>query len=89
MTTEKTYPKGTNKAQWDQYELDLKAHAERVKQLAPDPKKYGFESSSLEHNGGWTIEGGEKAFHKAVMEWEMMRSMDQPNVPGYYRAAND
>jgi hypothetical protein len=83
------YPKGTTKEQWDRYESEMKAHDERVKRLQPDPAKYGFESSSLENQGGWTIEGGEQAFRRAVSEWEMMRSCDAPNKPGYYRANND
>lgn len=85
----KTYPSGTTASQWDRYEIDLKAHEERVKRLQPDPAKFGFEANELESQGGWTIEGGEQAFRKAVSEWEMMRSMDAPNVPGYFRANND
>lgn len=90
------YPEGTTKEQWDRYEANLQRHEERVKRLQPDPKKYGFESSRLtpgtayvEHSGGWTTEGGEKEFRKAVAEWEMMRSCDAPNEPGYHRANND
>lgn len=92
----KTYPKGTTAEQWERYEDEVKSHEARVKRLQPDPKKYGFESSRLtpgtayvEHSGGWTTEGGEREFRKAVAEWEMMRSMDAPNKPGYYIANND
>lgn len=31
----------------------------------------------------------EVEYNSAMSEWNMARSMDRPNEPGYYRAAND
>lgn len=87
--TDKKLPAGTTQEEWDRYYEDLKRHQERVRHERPSPEKYGYESSGLENQGGWTIEGGEDAYKKALSEWQMMRSCDAPNKPGYYRASND
>ena len=58
---------------WDRYYEDLAAHEERVKREEPDIENYPTE----------------KAYLAAVSEWEIMRSCDAPNKPGYFRANND
>ncbi len=90
------YPKGTTKEQWDRYEIDLKAHEERVareKPIEPDHMEY----KEQKFKGEWTFKPGAlerysndwDAYQKKLSAWEMMRSCDAPNKPGYYRANND
>lgn len=75
-----SYPKGTTKEQWDRYELDLKNH-----------------NAFCDFKLSWANDifllieshGIEKAKEKIKQAVEMARSMDRPNEPGYYRAAND
>jgi hypothetical protein len=69
----KTLPAGTTQEQWDRYYEDLKCHEKRVIDTTPNGRNYN------------TI----AEFRKAISEWEMMRSCDAPNKPGYYRANND
>lgn len=70
-------PAGTTKEQWEQYEVELKAHEERCEREKPHPEDYN----------DWN--GGEAAYCAASKAWQMMRSCDAPNKPGYYRANND
>lgn len=91
----KNYPKGTTKEQWDRYEADLlshKAHCldkmpylvdafkdaleDLVKAYQLDPEKYS------------TVINARKKLAE-YEAWSMMRSMNEPNKPGYYRANND
>jgi len=73
MTETKTYPKGTTAEQWARYYEDLAKHEERVARTRPNTADYSTK----------------EAFRAAEQEWEMMRSCDAPNKPGYYRANND
>lgn len=66
-------PKGTTESEWFRYHEKMISHEERVSREEPDLEKYANEES----------------FESAVSEWSMMRSMDMPNQPGYYRANND
>lgn len=68
---------GLLKQQWDQYEIDLKAHKERCGRERPRPEDFN------------DLNGGEAAYNAAYQEWEKMRFCDAPNKPGYYRANND
>lgn len=89
MEKRKKIPAGTTQEQWDAYYKAVEKHEARCERTVPLASKYGYEPTGLESEGGWTIEGGEDAYHKAVSEWRMMRSCDAPNEPGYYRANND
>ena len=75
--------------QIEKYEADKKAFDAHMESIKPDMEKYGFEYGGLEHEGGWAIEGGEDAYYKALSEWQMAKSCDAPNAPGYFRANND
>lgn len=66
-------PAGTTREQWERYEEDLKRHEKRVHDTRPNTADYS------------TFE----SYRAATQEWEMMRSCDAPNKPGYYRANND
>ena len=89
MTKERKYPAGTTKEQWDNYEIRKAEHDAYCERTMPLASQFGYEPNGIESQGGWTIEGGEEAYHNAVSQWKMMRSMDAPNEPGYYRANND
>lgn len=90
--TKETYPKGTTKEQWDRYYEDLKRHEERVERekpmevpvyfthYRPTPKFPSHAETAME---------AIRIYKIAMAEWEMMRSCDAPNKPGYYRANND
>lgn len=83
------YPKGTTKEQWDRYYEDLKQHEARVEREKPIPPPLYFTHYTV---GGRTAETSSEAariYKLAYSEWEMMRSCDEPNKPGYYRANND
>jgi len=69
----KTYPKGTTKEQWDQYELDLKLHELRMSKTEPCRCDYATK----------------EAYDSAHSKWQFDSLMDAPNEPGYYRANND
>lgn len=76
----------------EEYEQKLKEWHEwheYMDGIKPRKEDYGFQSSSLEQEGGWMIEEGESAYGKALSEWQMKRSCDAPNPPGYTRANND
>ena len=91
---EKTYPKGTTKEQWDNYELEMIAFNRRMqfKELY-----FGFvcemlKKSISEWPQDWKNDPAEMALRfqkKMQSEYEMSRSCDEPNKPGYYRANND
>lgn len=66
-------PKGTTEQQWFEYHDSVLKHEERIVRTRPNTADYS------------TIE----AYHAATQEWEMMRSCDAPNQPGYFRANND
>lgn len=73
-------PEGTTKEQWDQYELDLKNH------IAFQEGRQSFANDIfllIENHGI------DKAKEKVKGAIDMARSIDRPNKPGYYRAAND
>lgn len=70
-------PEGTTKEQWEQYEADVKEHEARCEREKPLPENYT------------DMAGGELAYMAAFRAWQMMRSCDAPNKPGYYRANND
>lgn len=65
--------KGTTIEQWERYYEDLKQHEARCER--EKPSKYDFDLQS--------------DYDRAYSEWQMMRSCDAPNKPGYYRANND
>lgn len=77
----KTYPEGTTKEQWDQYEIDLKKHQEYCKSTKPLQSDYG--------KGSLNPIDEPQSYESDLAEWEMMCSCDAPNRPGYYRANND
>lgn len=92
----KPLTKGTTREQWYRYYTDLKAHEERVareKPIEPDHMEY----KEQKFKGEWTFKPGAlerysndwDAYQKKLSAWEMMRSCDAPNEPGYYRANND
>lgn len=76
----KTYPKGTTKEQWDQYEMDLKNHNSWC------DSRLGFAQSVIELVKAI---GPEEAFAHVKKVISETRSMDAPNKPGYYTANND
>lgn len=80
METPKILPKGTTQKQWDDYQLELKNHNafQDFKQSFANDIFLLVESH-----------GVEKAKEKIKAAIDMARSMDRPNYPGYYRAAND
>lgn len=69
----KTLPEGTTKAQWDQWLLDISTFERRMD--ARKPKRINFE-----------LVGD---YDRACLNWEIAKSCDAPNEPGYYRANND
>lgn len=73
MTTEIKYPAGTTKEEWEKYYADLKKHEEACDLLKPQRNNYLTQ----------------QAFEIDFNEWYKISSMDAPNKPGYYRAAND
>jgi hypothetical protein len=77
------------KEQLAAYEIKKKEWNGIMDKIKPKPIDYGYRPSGLEEEGGWVIEGGEEAYKKALSEWDMKRSCDAPNPPGYYRANND
>lgn len=68
-------PEGTTQEQWDQYYIDLKAHEEKCERERPRKMYYHI---SIQDE-----------YEKDLSAWEMMRSCDAPNKPGYLRANND
>lgn len=83
---------GTTKEQWDRYYAELKAHEERVEREKPIPIPLYF--THYKPTPNWpehaeTRQNAERIYRQAVSKWEMMRSCDAPNKPGYYRANND
>jgi len=88
----KTYPEGTTKEQWDQYEIALKKHeeyCEKTKPVEPQWSDYKNVSPINEHIYEQNFRQRIDDYRKAKSEWEMMRSCDGPNKPGYFRANND
>lgn len=71
------------------YEQKLKEWHEHMDEIKPKPEAYGWESSGLEEQGGWSIPGGQEAYERALSTWQMTRACDAPNRPGYDRANND
>lgn len=62
---EPTYPKGTNKAQWDRYEQDLIEWENLYNSIRPKSENfYSYES--------WNIE---------ITKWFMDKHMSMPNLP--------
>jgi hypothetical protein len=59
--------------EWDEYHLEMFEHEKYYSERKPLREK--FES--------------EEDFKKAYREWDMSKSMNEPNKPGYYRANND
>jgi hypothetical protein len=82
MNAEKTYPKGTTKEQWDQYEIKLKSHQDYCAKTKPQKEDMDFVDAT-------TGEFRQDKFNMAIAEWDMMCSCDAPNEPGYHRANND
>lgn len=89
MTTEKTYPKGTTKEQWERYEKELSSHEDFIKNykyfLERITEYLDWQGQRL-HKPSWTT--------PEIKDWvgseiSAKSSMDAPNKPGYYRAAND
>lgn len=74
---ENPYPKGTTTEQLERYGLDLLSHEQRCENERPRPDEFN------------DLNGGEAAYIAAYRAWEMVRSCDAPNKPGYYRANND
>lgn len=80
----------TNLPHWQEYYRKLDAFNEMMEAKRPKPSDYGYQSAdAYADEPGWTIEGGEEAYRRAVSQWDMSKSMDAPNKPGYYRANND
>jgi hypothetical protein len=75
-----TYPKGTTKEQWDQYELDLHNHTNWC------DSRMQFAETVIKMV---QIHGYEKAYELVKRIIDETRSMNAPNKPGYYRANND
>jgi hypothetical protein len=69
----KTYPYGTTKEQWDQYQEEMNTHEQRMEKKKPNRADY-------EHA---------EEYYSAHQHWIMESLMDAPNKPGYYRANND
>ena len=69
----KKYPKGTSKAQWDQYEKELIEFDRKMNDRKPRLENYTDYSR----------------FEKDMAEWRMALHCDCPNEPGYYRSNND
>lgn len=79
-------PEGTTREQWEQYERDLKAHEEHIKQ-------YRFFLDRIVNHLKWK-DSSKLWTHEAISnlimaEIDMSSSCDAPNKPGYYRANND
>lgn len=97
METPKVLPKDlmgkqTTQEQWDQYQIELKAHEERCKREKPrEPQWSDYKNVSPmnEHIYEQNFRQKMDDYKKALSEWQMMCSMDAPNEPGYYRANND
>jgi hypothetical protein len=84
--------KGTTIEQWDRYYADLKSHEERVEREKPIPIPLYF--THYRPTPNWPVHAetrqqAELIYWQALSSWEMMRSCDAPNKPGYYRANND
>lgn len=73
-TATKTYPTGTTKEQWDQYEIKKLNHEIYMNSIKPVAAFY---------------EGMPEELSKAWSEWKAKFFMDAPNKPGYFRANND
>lgn len=89
-------PKGTTQAQWNQYEIDVKTHEERCERLKPkEPDHMEYKEEKFKGELTFVSGGLERyskdfdRYQKEFSEWQMMRSCDAPNKPGYYRANND
>lgn len=86
---EPTYPKGTTKEQWDQYEIEVNDHEKFIEHYkffldrivnylewqGPRMNKTSFTPSEIRDFVSSEIISAD--------------SMDAPNKPGYYRANND
>jgi len=75
--------------QWDKYYADLIQHEDHMDEIKPLPKNFGYDPGGLEEEGGWTIEGGQEAYDKAIVEWHKQLVMGSPNKPGSDFANND
>jgi len=83
---------GTTIEQWERYYEDLKAHEARVERDKPrEPQWHDYKNVTPmnEHIYEQNFRNKMDDYKKALSEWEMMRSCDAPNKPGYYRANND
>lgn len=76
----KALPEKTTKEQWDKWLLDMRNHVARVN------RRREFLTAICDSVEKWGVEHTEKVFN-AELDREL--SMDRPNEPGYYRAAND
>lgn len=76
----KTYPKGTTKEQWDQYELDLK----NFEAFVNGRREFADKCFGLIEK--FDLKKARDIIHN---ELDQSLSMDAPNKPGYYRANND
>lgn len=77
----KKLPKGTTEQQWFDYHEEVIKHEQHVKDCQPQKEDMEFNDTEVGFN--------ERKFNAAYSAWEMMRSCDRPNQPGYYRANND
>ena len=68
--------KPTTKEQWDAYEIAMKRHEDYCQSTRPKQEDY-------------TGPLADENYRREMTDWEMMRSCDEPNKPGYYRANND
>lgn len=94
------YPKGTTKEQWDRYESDLLNHkancldkmpylADTLKDCLEDLVRMIQKSFVDADPEKYSIVINARKKLREYEAWSMMRSMDEPNKPGYHRANND
>ena len=84
--------KGTTIEQWERYYTELEQHEKRVernKPIPPPPYFTHYKPTDKFPSHAETAEEAARIYKIALSEWEMMRSCDAPNKPGYYRANND
>lgn len=65
------------------YELKLKEWHEYMDGIKP------WEPKPEEFDGPESYKEARLKYNNELAEWEMKRSCDAPNKPGYYRANND
>lgn len=83
--------KGTTIEQWERYYVESKEFEERMQAKKPVKPEVCDKCEQPQDHPELMCECSflMKQYERNLSEWQMARSCDAPNKPGYYRANND